>query len=150
MVAPADGIWGSPAIDASRKVVYFVTGNATKVPQGPSVSESIVEASLGDLHIVDHWAVPHAERFFDTDFGSTPNLFTATIKGKTRKLVGVVNKNGIYYAFDRTAIGAGPVWRMRVADGGSTPKAGSGTIAPAAWDGQNRTLYTGGDSVTIG
>ena len=145
-----DGIWGSPAIDAPRNVVYFVTGNPTNgCPRGQAFSESIVEASLGNLRIIDHWAVPQAERRFDTDFGSTPNLFTATIKGKPRKLVGVVNKNGTYYAFDRTAIGAGPVWRLRVANGGSTPKAGEGTIAPAAWDEQNHTLYTAGDSVTI-
>ena len=143
------GIWGSPVIDASRQVVYFVTGNAAKCPKATSLSESIVAASLGDLHVVDRWAVPHSERFFDTDFGSTPNLFTATVKGKTRMLVGVVNKNGIYYAFDRTAIGAGPVWRVRVADGGSMPQVGSGTIAPSAWDGQTRSLYTGGDAVTI-
>jgi outer membrane protein assembly factor BamB len=146
-----DGIWGSPAIDASHNAVYFVTGNAGKgCPKAAALSESIIEASLGDLHIVDHWAIPAAERVYDSDFGSTPNLFTATIKGKTRALVGVVNKNGIYYAFDRTAIGAGPVWSVRVAAGGPTPEAGEGTIAPDAWDGQNRTLYTGGDAVTIG
>jgi polyvinyl alcohol dehydrogenase (cytochrome) len=146
-----DGIWGSPVIDPVRNSVYFVTGNPTNgCPRGQAFSESIIQASLGELRIVDHWAVPQAERGFDTDFGSTPNLFTATIKGKTRKLIGVVNKNGIYYAFDRTAIGAGPVWRARVATGGSTPKAGQGTIAPAAWDGRNRTLYAAGDSTTIG
>ena len=144
-----DGIWGSPAIDASRNAVYFVTGNAATCPKAATFSESIIKASLGDLHIVDHWAVPHSARFFDTDFGSTPNLFTATIKGKTRQLVGVVNKNGIYYAFDRSAIGAGPVWQVGVAAGGSAPDAGEGTIAPAAWDSQNRTLYAGGDLVTI-
>jgi glucose dehydrogenase len=98
--------------------VYFVTGNPTNgCPRGQAFSEAIIEASLGSLRIVNHWAVPHSERRFDTDFGSTPNLFTATVKGKTRKLVGVVNKNGFYYAFDRNAIGAGPVWRMRVANG---------------------------------
>ena len=39
---------------------------------------------------------------------------------------------------------------MRVATGGSTPEAGEGTIAPSAWDDQNRTLYAAGDAVTIG
>ena len=144
-----DGIWGSPVIDASRNVVYFVTGNAATCLRAKTLSESIVEASLGDLHVVDHWAVPQTSRSWDTDFGSTPNLFTATINGKTRALIGVVNKNGIYYTFDRTAIGAGPVWQTRVATGGSSPEAGEGTIAPSAWDGQSHTLYTGGDFVTI-
>jgi outer membrane protein assembly factor BamB len=146
-----DGIWGSPAIDAARNVLFFVTGNPTNgCPRGEAFSESIIKASLGNLRILDHWAVPQAERGYDTDFGSTPNLFTANIKGKTRAMVGVVNKNGIYYAFDRTAIGAGPVWRARVAAGGSTPEAGEGTIAPSAWDGHNGTLYSAGDTVTIG
>ena len=144
-----EGIWGSPAIDASRNVVYFVTGNGATCPRFATFAESIIEASLGDLRIVDHWAIPASARQFDTDFGSTPNLFTATIKGKTRQLVGVVNKNGIYYAFDRTAIGAGPVWQTGVAAGGPEPALGEGTIAPAAWDSQNRTLYAGGDLVTI-
>ena len=143
------GIWGSPAIDTSRNVVYFVTGNGATCPRFATFSVSIIEVALGDLRIVDHWAVPASARQFDTDFGSTPNLFTATINGKTRQLVGVVNKNGIYYAFDRSAIGAGPVWQVAVATGGPEPALGEGTIAPAAWDGQNRTLYAGGDLVTI-
>jgi len=146
-----DGIWGSPAIDASHNAVYFVTGNAAMgCPSAVTWGESIIEASLGDLHVVGHWAVPPSERLFDSDFGSTPNLFTATIKGKPRALVGVVNKDGLYYAFDRTAIGAGPVWSVRVATGGATPETGAGTITPAAWDSQNGTLYPGGGAVTIG
>ena len=146
-----DGVWGSPAIDASRNVLYFVTGNSGMgCPSAVPWGESLVAVSLGDLHVVDHWAVPPSERLFDSDFGSTPNLFTATIKGKTRALIGVVNKDGLYYAFDRTAIGAGPVWSVRVATGGATPETGAGTITPAAWDGQNRALYAGGPAATIG
>src|SRR2546421_11988774 len=71
----------------------------------------------------------------DGDFGSTPTLFTASIGGVPRALVGAVNKNGTFYALRRGAVGAGPVWRAYI----STPLNGcgicpSGDIAPAAWD----------------
>lgn len=36
----------------------------------------------------------------DYDFGSGPNLFTAKMKGQTRKLVGAGAKSGIYWALD--------------------------------------------------
>ncbi len=37
-------------------------------------------------------------------------LFSATIGGVNRQLVGAVNKNGIYYVLDRNDLAAGPVW----------------------------------------
>ena len=66
----------------------------------------------------------------DGDFGATPTLFTASIDGKPTKLVGAVNKNGIYYAFRRGDVAAGPVWK-------TTPLSiYPVTIASSAWDGQ--------------
>ncbi|HTD49359.1 MAG TPA: PQQ-binding-like beta-propeller repeat protein, partial [Acidimicrobiia bacterium] len=48
-----DGIWGSPAIDASQNAVYFVTGNAgAGCPRAAALSESIIEASLTNMQIV--------------------------------------------------------------------------------------------------
>lgn len=58
-------------------------------------------------------------------------------------LVGVVNKNGVFYTFRRDALPSGPVWSTRIAIGGSDPTIGSGDIASAAFDGT--TLYVGGD-----
>lgn len=63
----------------------------------------------------------------------------------TRSLVGAVNKNGIFYVFDRDDIDTGPVNRVRVANG--TSEGQSGNIAPAAYDG--RSLYVGGGETTI-
>jgi polyvinyl alcohol dehydrogenase (cytochrome) len=65
----------------------------------------------------------------DSDFGSTPTLFTATIGGVRHRMIGLANKNGIYYAFERDRLGAGPVWE--------TPRLTEAidTIAPSAWDG---------------
>ncbi len=83
----------------------------------------------------------------DIDFGSTPTLFTAVINGVTRNLVGVVDKNGIYYAFDRTDLGAGPLWEDQVAVGGESPDDGDGSISPSSWDG--KTLYVAAGRTSI-
>src|SRR5260370_33507711 len=56
-----------------------------------------------------------------------------------RHMVGLVNKNGYYYAFDRTAIGHGPVWQRGIG--------GQNTIAPSSWDGTH--FYVGGQDATI-
>ena len=45
----------------------------------------------------------------DSDFGDTPTIFTATIGGTTHRLIGVTNKNGVYYALDEANIAQGPV-----------------------------------------
>ena len=81
----------------------------------------------------------------DPDFGGTPTLFTATINGQVRSLVGAVNKDAIFYAWDRTNVAAGPVWQSTVATASGDPAVGS--IVSASWDGTN--LYVGGGSTTI-
>ena len=43
----------------------------------------------------------------------------------------------------------GPCGRRRSRREDPQPEAGEGTISPAAWDDQNRTLYSAGDTVTI-
>jgi outer membrane protein assembly factor BamB len=63
-------------------------------------------------------------------------------------MVGVQNKNGIYYALDRSAISRGPVWQQQIADGGECPECGDGDISPSAYDGQH--LFVGGAQTEIG
>ncbi len=111
------GIWGSPTVDARTDTLYVATGNPNEnapcsepVPLAPA----LVELRTSDLSVVGSWQVPLAEQIADSDFGSTPNLFT-TAQGVP--MVGVANKNGMYYAFRRDALGDGPVWRDAVADG---------------------------------
>ena len=64
-------------------------------------------------------------------------------------MIGVPNKNGTYYAFNRTRLSAGPVWTDKIAIviGNSCPDCGDGSIAPSAWDGQR--LYLAGGSTYI-
>jgi polyvinyl alcohol dehydrogenase (cytochrome) len=52
----------------------------------------------------------------DFDFGQAPMLYTATVAGVTRDLVGVGQKSGIFYALDPDAAGA-IVWSTRVGPG---------------------------------
>jgi hypothetical protein len=94
------------------------------------------------------WQVPAAQLGPDSDFGSTPTLFPATIGGAVHHLVGAANKNGIYYALDEANINNGPVWTAQIAVGGPGPESGDGSISPSAWDGT--TLYVGGGNTTIG
>src|SRR5258708_24922085 len=83
-----------------------------------------------------------------SDFGSTPAMFSGTLNGTSTPLVGLQNKNGVYYAFRRAAVSAGPVWRARIAAAGQCPECGKGDIPPSAWDGQR--LYIAGGNTTIG
>jgi outer membrane protein assembly factor BamB len=130
------GIWGSPTVDEATGLVYIASAEADCGSATPS-AQSIIALRASDLRFVGNWhqGDPAGE---DHDFGSTPTLFS----GGGRSLVGVDNKNGEYYAFDRTNLGAGPVWTYNLARAGESPEAGDGSISPAAWDGT--TLYVAG------
>jgi outer membrane protein assembly factor BamB len=91
--------------------------------------------------------VPKKQQNGDSDFGTTATLFQETINGVATNMVGAANKNGIYYAFNRANIGAGPVWEVRVAVNGECPQCGGGSVSSSAWDGH--TLYIGGGKTTI-
>jgi outer membrane protein assembly factor BamB len=111
------GVWGSPVIDAAAQKIYFATGNPSppgSVCASPTpYAEALVEVNESDLSLVGSWQIPASQQIGDSDFGSTPNLFTAG----SVSMVGVANKSGYYYAFQRDALTQGPVWFDRVADG---------------------------------
>ncbi|MGH2496921.1 MAG: PQQ-binding-like beta-propeller repeat protein [Ktedonobacteraceae bacterium] len=143
--------WGSPAIDESTGEVYIATGNLGLCASGEPYAMALVELQAATLQVIGAWQVPQSEMVGDgdSDFGSTPTLFSATINGATRQMVGAINKNGIFYAFVRGALGNGPVWQDQIARGPDCSTCdGAGTIAPAAWDGTR--LYIGGGNTTIG
>lgn len=142
------GVWGSPTIDTAHNTVYFATGNADNTcPTAEPYSTALVELNVSDLSFINYWQLPSAERVPDSDFGTTPTLFHATINGVSHELVGMQNKNGKYYTFDRANIGTGPLWRATIAVGGACPQCGQGGISPSAWDG--KTLYVAGGNTTI-
>ncbi len=142
---PGSGIWGSPTIDTATGDVYVVTGNPScNATYGPA----IVQLNASNLTVISHWVVPTSEQSAgDADFGSTPVLFTATIGGTLKQLVGSVNKDGIFFAFDRANISAGPVWQATLANPSGDPAKGS--IISAAWDG-TRLIVAGGNTTVNG
>jgi outer membrane protein assembly factor BamB len=133
-------VWGSPAIDLASGSVFATTGNSGGgCTKNEPHAESVIELSLKDLKLKGWWRTPTGQRVPDGDFGSSPTLFSARIHGKPTKLVGAVNKNGIYYAFRRGNLDAGPVWQTPRL----TPEIG--TIASSVWDGQ-RLFIAGGST----
>jgi outer membrane protein assembly factor BamB len=143
------GVWGSPTIDPTDNSVYFATGNAGSCSSGEPYTAALVKVKASDLSSISSWQVPVSEQINDSDFGSTPTLFKATIGGVQHLLVGIANKNGTYYAFDRSFISTGPLWQANIATigGGCGPDCGDGSISPSAWGGS--VLYVAGGQTTI-
>jgi outer membrane protein assembly factor BamB len=141
------GVWGSVTVDAVTGTLYFATGNGNTCGSAEPLAESVVAARASDLSVIASWQIPNQATGGDIDFGTTPTLFTATISGQQRALLGLVNKDGVYYAFDRTNIAAGPLWSDQIGAGGDCPQCGAGNIAPSAFDGS--TLYVASGNTTI-
>jgi polyvinyl alcohol dehydrogenase (cytochrome) len=127
-------IWSSPTIDTAAGIVYVSTGNSGSCSTAEPYAPALIKLRASDLSVLDAWKVPPKDQVGDSDFGATPTLFDAMIAGVKIPMVGTMNKNGIYYAFNRIAIGRGPVWTSHA--GGRFP------VAPSAWDG--KYLYLGG------
>lgn len=142
------GVWGSPTIDEATGMLYFGTGNGNKCSKPGAYNQSIVELNASTLSLVGSWAVPASDAVTDGDYGSTPTLFQATIQGTSHAMVGLENKDGYYYALDRTNVSAGALWKVRISAGGSAPETGNGSISSSAYDGS--TLYAAGGNSTIG
>jgi hypothetical protein len=138
------GIWSSPAVDPSDGSIYVTTGTPNGCNTPGEMAPAIVKLLASDLTVLSSWTVPQSAQVFgDADFGATPTLFTATINGVARSLVGAMNKNGIFYAFDRGNLAAGPVWQSTVADPSGSPR----SIASAAWDGTRLYVAAGGTTL---
>lgn len=141
-------IWGTPTIDARTGIIYVATGNAGTCDATEFNAPAVLAISSSSMEIVDAWQVPTGENGFDEDFGATATLFSASIQGVATPMVGVASKTGWYFAFDRRALGYGPIWQQRVAArGGDCTYCGEGSISSAAWDG--RRLYIGGGRLTV-
>jgi hypothetical protein len=135
------GIWPSPTVDPSDGSIYVTTGTPSGCSTPGELAPAIVKLRASDLTVLSSWNLPQsAQGFGDADFGATPTLFTATINGVATNLVGAMNKNGIFYAYNRSNLAAGPVWQSTVADPSGSPR----SIASAAWDGTYLYVAAGG------
>ncbi|MFZ1023451.1 MAG: PQQ-binding-like beta-propeller repeat protein [Thermoplasmata archaeon] len=107
-------VWGSPSIDAKTNTVYFATGNDYPHVTGPFADAVVAVSATNVSKLVSSWTIPPSQVITDGDFGSTTTLFQ-TSGGTT--LVGALDKNGYFYAFNASNLAAGPLWRDHVTTG---------------------------------
>jgi len=130
-------IWTTPTIDEAAGTLYVSTGNAKPCSHGKPYGDALVELRASNLSLIASWQVPFAEQIADGDFGSTPTLFKTS---SGIPMVGLENKNGLYYAFQRDDLSK-PIWQVRIA----THRA---SVSSSAWDGHR--LYVAGRAVLLG
>jgi polyvinyl alcohol dehydrogenase (cytochrome) len=133
---PGESVWGTPAVDTKRKLVYVGTGNAYEAPTGKYADSMLaINYETGMLawsqqfNKDDVFVVGFGATGPDSDVGSTATLFSANGKD----LVGIGVKNGIYYALDRDT---GMMQWMTMLTAGS---ALGGVISASAY--ANDTVY---------
>jgi polyvinyl alcohol dehydrogenase (cytochrome) len=136
-------VWGSPTIDEQTGMLYVGTGSPGQCATKETMALSLLELNASNLSYVASWKVPRLKG--DFDFGSTPTLFQATINGTQRQMVGLLNKDGTYYALDRNNIAAGTLWQDALAV--KQRQGGGDNIASSAWDGT--ALYVAANKTTI-
>lgn len=128
-------VWSSVAVDA-QGFVYATTGNPQKGLRRPYYSESIVKLDPRTLKPVGAFTVPRPQRTGDGDFGGSPTIFGP--------YVGACNKNGIYYALNRSTMTV--VWQRRLG-AKSNSRTPAQCSSEAIYDGKH--LYFGGPATTI-
>ncbi len=140
-------VWSSPSIDPPTGTLYFTTGNIGTCSTAEPYAIAVMKLRASDLSLISSWQVPANQQRPDGDFGATTTLFKATINGVAQNMVGAINKNGIFYAFKRNGISQGPLWSVKLGNGGSCPQCGSANISSAAWDGARLYVATGNTTI---
>jgi len=137
------GIWTSPTIDTATNTIYLTTGTQNQLTQ--NYAQAIMAVDASTLAIKSYWNVPTAQTVIDSDWGSSPTLFTDSLGDQ---LVSAVDKNGYLYTFDRTNLAAGPLWQHLFGYGGQCPTpCGDGSVSSGAF--ANGVLYQAGGNTTI-
>ncbi|MFL5912703.1 MAG: PQQ-binding-like beta-propeller repeat protein, partial [Gaiellaceae bacterium] len=147
-------VWTTPAVDPETGRLYVGTGNAYHAPAADT-TDSILAIDARSGNVLGHyqaspndvWNGTNNAVGVDYDFGSSPNLFTGP---DGRKLVGMGQKAGTYWAFDRQTLQ--PVWQTKAAQGapsiggiiGSTATDGKRVYGPDTVGGEAWAIGTGG------
>jgi polyvinyl alcohol dehydrogenase (cytochrome) len=138
------GAWSSPAVDPAANAIFIGTSNDFC---NSRYQDAILKLSPSTMRITSIWQVPLSQHGPDSDFGASPMLFSATIGGVTRQLVGAENKNGVYYALNRDDLAAGPVWSYAAENRaalGSSACEDINTISSSAWAGPGSPIMVAG------
>ncbi len=124
-------VWGSPSIDLKTQTVFFTTGNNYPKQPGEFADAVVAVQAANVSNLVSSWTIPASKQVVDGDFGSSPTLFT-TSAGVT--LMGALDKNGYFYAFNASDLAAGPLWADKITTGQSVGSAafGQGLVYVAA------------------
>jgi polyvinyl alcohol dehydrogenase (cytochrome) len=134
-----NAVWGSnPVVDHATGLLYVATGNNYTVPPGvcttpagtgctrPAASDyfdSVLALNLRTGAVTwalktltsDTWTATDPLGP-DYDFGSSPNLYTATVNGRQADLLGIGQKSGIYWALNPST--GAVIWKTQVGAGG--------------------------------
>ena len=145
------GAWSSPSVDPAQNSVFIDTAN--DLCESP-YQDGILDLDPSTLAVNSKWQVPADQHPADSDMGASPMLFTATINGVQRQLVGAENKNGVYYVLDRNDLAAGPVWQYQV-ESPATFSVGlsvfsqncNNTLSTSSWAGSGSPIMVAGVSV---
>ena len=139
------GIWTSPAYDPATNTIYTATGTETTPSQ--QWAQAVLAINATTMEVTDSWKLPETEAIFDSDFGTSTTLFT---DANGDQLLGVINKNGYMYAFNRNSLSSGPIWQRQIAIGGDCPTCGDSSVSSAAAFGSNRLYMAGGQGFVNG
>ena len=125
-------VWGSASVDVERGLVFAGSANCPSSPEGwGPYTEALFALDLDTGEPL--WSFqPHDPNNDDFDFAGAPNLFEDE---DGRELVGLGNKDAVYYAVDRAT--GEEVWRRKVAEPGITRRGSNfstgGFIGPTAY-----------------
>ena len=136
------GIWTSPSLDPSTNTIFVTTGTPAGSVQ--PYSRAVIALDAATLAVKSSWKLPDSQAVFDSDFSTTPTLFSNSAGDP---LLVTMNKNGYAYAFNRNSVSAGPVWQKSIALGGDCPQCGDGSVSSGAFG--NDTLYLAGGNTII-
>lgn len=136
-----NAVWGSSlVVDPHRGLLYLGTGNNYTVPAGvcetpnqtdctPPAADDLIDSVValdlrtGSVRWVDRkensdvFTIGDPNAGPDFDFGSAPNLYTTTIDGQRRDVLGIGQKSGVYWALDPST--GKTLWGTQVGPGGS-------------------------------
>lgn len=136
-------VWSSFAVDRQRRLIYTASSNcdtdddpdtADPPPPMPLHDEAVLAL---DFDGNSRWTWrPREVDNGDLSWGAVPNLFEIEFGGARREVLGVGNKDGVYYVLDRDGVNAisgriEPYWQTKTVPGGAI----GGIIASAAVDG---------------